>query len=108
MHWQPTRSARTNFHFVADTINDRQIADALRAALFMIQRIVLLLILLLACSPRMLLGASPVETAAALVAAVRDGAEGANIEIAAGTFELEAPLEPKARMTLRGAGIDKT
>ncbi|MBY0513630.1 MAG: right-handed parallel beta-helix repeat-containing protein [Gemmataceae bacterium] len=49
-----------------------------------------------------------VETAAALVAAVRDGAEGATIEVAAGTFELDAPLELKARMTLKGAGADKT
>jgi len=30
------------------------------------------------------------------------------IEIAAGTFELDAPLELKARMTLKGAGMDKT
>lgn len=49
-----------------------------------------------------------VDTAAALVAAVRDGAEGATIQIAAGTFELEAALEPKAGMTLKGAGMDKT
>lgn len=74
----------------------------------MIKRLVLLLIALLASSPRIILGDSPVDTAAALVAAVRDGTEGATIEIAAGTFELEAPLEPKARMTLKGAGLDKT
>jgi Right handed beta helix region len=49
-----------------------------------------------------------VANTAALVAAVRDGAEGATIEIAAGTFELEAPLEPKSGMTLKGAGMDKT
>jgi hypothetical protein len=49
-----------------------------------------------------------ITTSAGLVAAVRDGAEGAVIEIAAGTYELDAPLEPKARMTLKGAGIDKT
>jgi hypothetical protein len=49
-----------------------------------------------------------VDSAAALVAAVRDGAEGAIIEIAAGTYELEAPLEPKFGMTLKGAGMDKT
>ena len=49
-----------------------------------------------------------VDTAAALVAAVRDGAEGATIQIAAGTFELEAPLEPKAGMTLKGAGREQT
>ena len=49
-----------------------------------------------------------VSNSAALAAAVRDGAEGAVIEIAAGTYELAAPLEPKARMTLKGAGRDKT
>ncbi len=52
--------------------------------------------------------AEPVTTAAALVAAVKDGAEGATIDVAAGTFELNTPLELKARMTLKGAGIDKT
>jgi len=52
--------------------------------------------------------AEPVETTAALVAAVRDGAEGATIEVAEGTFELSAPLEPKAGMTLKGAGMGKT
>lgn len=49
-----------------------------------------------------------VDSTTALVAAVRDGAEGATIEIAPGTYELQGPLEPKARMTLKGAGIDKT
>jgi nitrous oxidase accessory protein len=49
-----------------------------------------------------------VETAAALAAAVRDGAEGATIRVAAGTYELEAPLLLKARMTLQGAGMDRT
>jgi len=49
-----------------------------------------------------------VDSAAALVAAVRDGTEGATIEIAAGTYELAAPLEPKTGMTLKGAGADKT
>ncbi len=49
-----------------------------------------------------------VDSAAALVAAVRDGAEGATIEIAAGTYALEAPLEPKTGMTLKGAGMDRT
>lgn len=52
--------------------------------------------------------AVPVSTTEALVAAVRDGAEGSTIEIGSGTFELTAPLEPKAGMTLKGAGIDKT
>lgn len=52
--------------------------------------------------------AAPVDSPAALVAAVRDAAEGATIEIAPGTYELDAPLEPKSGMTLRGAGVDKT
>ena len=49
-----------------------------------------------------------IKNSAALVAAVRDGAEGSTIEIAPGTFELEAPLEPKAGMTLKGAGMART
>lgn len=49
-----------------------------------------------------------VGSTSALVAAVRDGGEGSTIELSAGTFELEAPLEPKAGMTLKGAGIEKT
>ncbi len=49
-----------------------------------------------------------VHSTADLVAAVNDGAEGATIQIAAGTYELPATLELKARMTLNGAGIDKT
>ena len=49
-----------------------------------------------------------IHTTAALVAAVRDGAEGATIELAAGTYELEATLELKAGMTLKGAGMGKT
>jgi Right handed beta helix region len=55
-----------------------------------------------------LASARPVDTVANLVAAVRDGAEGATIEIAPGTYELPATLELKARMTLKGAGIGKT
>jgi nitrous oxidase accessory protein len=57
------------------------------------------------CSPA---SGQAVDNVAALVAAVRDGAEGATVEIAAGTYELEAPLEPKSGMTLKGAGMDKT
>jgi hypothetical protein len=53
-------------------------------------------------------GAEPVTTAAELAAAVRNAAEGATIELAAGTFELDAVLELKANQTLRGAGMDKT
>ena len=49
-----------------------------------------------------------IDSTAALVAAVRDGAEGTTIAIAAGTFKLDSPLEPKRGMTLKGAGMDKT
>ena len=49
-----------------------------------------------------------IDSVAALVTAVRDGAEGATIEIGPGTFELESPLEPKAGMTLKGAGLERT
>jgi hypothetical protein len=66
------------------------------------------LLIALLVLPTTAAAAEPVATAAALVAAVRDGAEGATIEVAAGTFELDAPLEPKTGMTLKGAGIDKT
>ncbi|MCF7675213.1 MAG: right-handed parallel beta-helix repeat-containing protein [Akkermansiaceae bacterium] len=52
--------------------------------------------------------AGSVDSVSALVAAVRDGVEGATVEIAAGTYELSAPLELKARMTLKGVGMDKT
>lgn len=52
--------------------------------------------------------ADSVNTADDLIRAVNDGQEGDLIEIAAGTFALSAPLEPKAGMTLKGAGIDKT
>jgi hypothetical protein len=70
--------------------------------------------LLLLCSgwvgitPAAAAAAEAVATTAALVAAIRDGAEGSTIRIAAGTYELEAPLEPKTGMTLTGAGMDAT
>lgn len=70
-----------------------------------IRATVLLLVVLL---PKLVNGDDIVDSAATLVAAVCNGAEGAIIEIAAGTFELEAPLEPKTGMTLKGAGMDKT
>ncbi len=63
---------------------------------------------LVAAFPGLARAGKPVETVEALVAAVRDGADGDTIEVAAGTFELAAPLEPKARMTIKGAGMDKT
>lgn len=53
-------------------------------------------------------GANLITTTEALVAAVRDGAEGSTIEIGAGIFELSAPLEPKPGMTIKGAGMDET
>ena len=68
----------------------------------------LLTLLLLASLSNLSIASAAIDTAAALVAAVRDGAEGATIEIAPGTYELEAPLELKAGMTLKGAGMDKT
>ncbi len=54
------------------------------------------------------LAAQEVDSAAKLAAAVRDGAEGATIRVGAGTYELDAPLELKAGMTLQGAGMDTT
>ncbi len=50
----------------------------------------------------------PIQTAEELVAAVKGGKEGDIIELGAGRFELAATLELKAKMTLKGAGIDKT
>lgn len=74
--------------------------------MYMIKRLVILALVL--SLHGFALAGEIVQNTAALVAAVHDGVEGATIEIAAGTFELESPLEPKARMTLKGAGMDKT
>jgi hypothetical protein len=71
----------------------------------MLKRAVFLLLFLRLSGP---VEGQAVDNTAALVAAVRNGAEGSTIEIAAGTYELEAPLEPKQGMTLKGAGMDKT
>ena len=49
-----------------------------------------------------------VSTADELVAAVNAGAEGDHVILAAGTYKLARSLEPKAGMTLKGAGIGKT
>lgn len=49
-----------------------------------------------------------IQSTAELLAAVRDGQEGATIKIGAGVFKLNAPLEPKTGMTIEGAGMDKT
>ncbi|MBC8166394.1 MAG: hypothetical protein H7Y20_11045, partial [Bryobacteraceae bacterium] len=70
-------------------------------------KIVTALFLLLSM-PRLACAGEIVKDTAGLVSAVRNGVEGAIIEIAAGTYELEAPLEPKTGMTLKGAGMDKT
>ncbi len=74
----------------------------------MTQSLRIALAALFAAVPSAARAGKPVETVEALVAAVRDGEEGATVEVAAGTFELSAPLEPKARMTIKGAGVDKT
>ena len=66
------------------------------------------LLFLFVSMPTLAFAGEIVDSTAALVAAVRNGAEGAIIAIAAGTFELDAPLEPKTGMTLKGAGMDKT
>lgn len=49
-----------------------------------------------------------VDSTAQLVNAVQNGKEGQTITIAPGVYELDAPLEPKAGMTLQGAGMEKT
>lgn len=43
-----------------------------------------------------------------LVRAVENGSAGDTVTIGPGTFELTAPLEPKPRMTIRGAGTGQT
>jgi len=62
----------------------------------------------LAAAPLFAGAGQPVTTVEALVAAVKNGAEGDTIVLAEGNFELEATLELKAKMTLKGAGIGKT
>lgn len=66
------------------------------------------ILILLTSSPTLAFAQRPVATTEALVAAVRNGAEGATIQIAAGTFKLNATLELKAHMTLKGAGMGQT
>lgn len=58
--------------------------------------------------PHLAFGKQLIDSTAELVEAVQNGKEGQTIELAPGTYELEAPLEPKAGMTLKGAGTDKT
>ncbi len=50
----------------------------------------------------------PIQSSAELVAAVKAAKESDTIELAAGKFELEATLELKGKLTLKGAGVDKT
>ncbi|MCG6156361.1 right-handed parallel beta-helix repeat-containing protein [Rubinisphaera margarita] len=52
--------------------------------------------------------AAEVATLKELVAAIRDGQEGDTVEVTAGIYRLQEPLELKSGMTLRGAGADKT
>ena len=66
------------------------------------------ILFLVTFAPGFCRAAVTVTNAVELVKAVRDGAAGETIDIAAGTYELEAALEPKPRMTLRGAGMEKT
>lgn len=77
-----------------------------RVPMLTFQRLACLFVL--ACLVRAATADEVIDSAEELVAAVRDGAEGATIEIAAGTYALEAPLEPKPGMTLQGAGREKT
>ena len=65
-------------------------------------------LLVVAGIPQFTCADTTVDNTAALVAAVRDEVEGATIEIAAGTYQLDGPLELKTGMTLKGVGIDKT
>ena len=51
---------------------------------------------------------SQLTTVEALVEAVNNGAAGDEVQLAAGTFELTQPLQPKSGMTIRGAGRGKT
>jgi len=66
------------------------------------------LLFLLVQLPSWALAGEMISNTAALVTAVRDGGEGATLELAAGVFELHAPLELKSGMSLRGAGIGQT
>ncbi|MFZ5829440.1 MAG: hypothetical protein ACOY3P_05100 [Planctomycetota bacterium] len=52
--------------------------------------------------------AAEVTDVEGLVSEVNHGAPGDTIQIAAGTYELSAPLVPRQGMTIRGAGAGKT
>ena len=53
-------------------------------------------------------GAAPIATSDALIAAVENSDSGATIELAEGTYQLAAPLNLKSGLTLKGAGAGKT
>jgi hypothetical protein len=55
-----------------------------------------------------LISMEPIRTSADLVKAVEIAQEGAILELAPGTFELERTLVLRGKMTLKGAGIGKT
>ncbi len=50
----------------------------------------------------------PVRTTEQLIAAINSAIEGDTIELAAGRFELDHTIEMRTKMTLKGAGVDKT
>jgi len=50
----------------------------------------------------------PVSTLDGLYNAINQGDAGDSVVIAAGTFELTEPLQPKSKMTITGAGIGET
>ncbi|MCO8121848.1 right-handed parallel beta-helix repeat-containing protein [Stieleria sp. TO1_6] len=52
--------------------------------------------------------ADPIDNTADLIAAINNGEPGSTLRIAAGTYALDAPLEPKSGMTIQGAGIGQT
>ena len=54
------------------------------------------------------LSAANVNTVSGLVAAVNNGANGDIVTLAPGTYQLTAPLRPKAGMTIQGAGIGQS
>ena len=62
-------------------------------------------VLLCVCS---LVAAEPIKTSVELASALKSAKDGDTIELAAGTFELDATMELKGKMTLKGAGLDKT
>lgn len=66
------------------------------------------LVLIAACVRANAFETVAVDDAKALAAAVADAPAGTLIEIAAGTYELDGPLEPGSGVTLKGAGIGKT